>query len=292
VTPTTTTAYTITATAGANSVSDSCGVVVTVGSGGPPRIIRFSATPITISSGQISTLLWVVENADKVNITGIGDASLSGAQDLSPAQTTQYTLTATNRFGTATAQTTINVNVIAPTKIVSFTADPPVSPSAGSKVNLTCMTTGATNVMINGILFLPPNPVAVVFPLKDTTYTCIANGPNGQTDTKTVTVTIAPGPPTQPTGPTIVVKGGLTQETTYRDFILDASSSFSSLNPGPLSFLWTSHDSQSSILNPTSPTPRVQIYNNLGTYLFDVTVTDSKGLSTTVTVTVKLVFAP
>jgi hypothetical protein len=263
-----------------------------VGSGGPPRIIRFSATPITINGGQASTLLWVVENADKVNITSLGDTTINGAQDVTPAQTTEYTLVATNKFGTATAKTTINVNVITPTKVVAFTANPPVSPSPGAKVELTCQTTGATSVIINGIQFLPPNPVAVVFPLVNTTYTCVANGPNGQTDSKTVSVTIAGGGTTPPPGPTIVITGGLAQETQYRDFIIDASGSFSSTNPGPLTYLWTSHDSEAAILNPTSSTPRVQITNFLGTYLFDLTVTDSKGNSTTVTVSIKLVFAP
>jgi hypothetical protein len=294
VTPTTTTAYTLTATAGTNTTADQCGIVVTVGgTGGPPRIIRFSATPMTINSGQTSTLLWVVENADKVNVSPtVGDTTVNGSQDVSPAQTTQYTLTATNKFGTATAQATVNVNIVTPTKIVSFTADPPVSPSAGSKVNLTCQTSGATSVIINGITFLPPNPVAVVFPLVNTTYTCVANGPNGQSDTKTVTVTIAGGGTTPPPGPTIVIAGGLTQETELRDFIIDASGSFSSTNPGPLTYLWTSHDSLAAILNPTSPTPRVQINNFLGTYLFDVTVTDSKGNSAKATISIKLVFVP
>jgi hypothetical protein len=295
VTPNVTTAYTITASAGNNSVSDACGVVVTVGaSGGPPRIIRFSATPITITTGQPSTLLWVVENADKVNISPtVGDTTINGSQDVSPTQTTDYTLTATNKFGTATAKTTVNVNTTSTTKIISFTANPPVSPSPGSKVDLTCQTTGATTVTINGITFQPPNPVASVFPTVNTTYTCVANGPNGQTDTKTVTVTIqGGGGGTPPPGPTVVITGGLIQETQYRDFIIDASGSFSSTNPGPLTFLWKSHDEAAAILNPTSATPRVQIVNFLGTYLFDVTVTDSRGNSTSVTVAIKLVFTP
>jgi hypothetical protein len=111
----------------------------------------------------------------------------------------------------------------------------------------------------------------------------VATGANGQTDTKTVTVNVA-----EPPG--IVISGGLMQETSYRDFILDASASFSSANSGPLTFFWTCH--AAAISNPTVPNPRVQIPNIRGTYLFDVKVTDSKGLSTTATVAVKLVFAP
>src|SRR5206468_11954083 len=65
---------------------------------------------------------------------------------------------------------------------------PPVSPAPGTRVLLTCDTTSATTVTINGITFLPPKPTAVVFPDKDTTYTCTATGADGTTVTKTVTV--------------------------------------------------------------------------------------------------------
>ena len=53
VTPTQTTNYTITAN-GANGMTDSCAVAVTVTPGQMPRIIRFSAIPASISMG-IST---------------------------------------------------------------------------------------------------------------------------------------------------------------------------------------------------------------------------------------------
>jgi flagellar motor protein MotB len=289
VTPTQTTAYTITAVGPNNTSQDSCGVVVTVTPGGGlPRIIRFSATPATINTGQSSTLLWVVENADKVNITALGDVPINGAQDVSPAQTTTYTLTATNRAGSATATTTVTVNVIPPVRINSFTAEPAVSPSPGSRVFLTCDTTGATTVHINNILFLPPRPTAVVFPTATTTYTCVATGPSGQTDTKTVTVTVTQ--PTTPTtnNPTVVIAGGNFQETIYRDIIIDASQSFSPIGNNPLTFFWTSRQNTAVILDPDSPRPRVQLPLNAGQdHLFDVVVTDSKGNRTLVTVTIR-----
>jgi hypothetical protein len=289
VSPAQTTGYTITATGPNNSSQDQCGVVVTVGPGGGlPRIVRFSATPATINSGQTSTLLWVVENADRVSITpAIGDVTINGSRDVTPAATATYTITATNRVGSATATTTVTVNTAPPLAINSFTADPPVSPSPGTKVTLTCDTTGAANVMINGILFLPPKPTAVVFPTVDSTYTCTATGSDGRTVTKTVEVKVTQPTNPAPNNPTVVISGGNFQQTIYRDIVIDASQSFSPVGNNPLTFLWSSRNNQAAILNPTSPTPRVQLGIIGGDYLFDVTVTDSKGNQSTATVTIR-----
>jgi len=139
---------------------------------------------------------------------------------------------------------------------------------------------------INGINFIPPTVVAVVFPQTDTTYTCVATGAGGQTDTATVTVKV-----TQPTGggnppvPTIVVTGGLNQQTIYRDNILDASGSFSPQGNNPLTFFWSSPDA--AILNPNSPKPQIQLPVNEGDYRVFLTVTDSKGNSSTATIIIQ-----
>ena len=110
VSPTTGTNYTVTATGPSGSTS--CTIAVSVTPGQVPRIVRFSAIPTTINSGQTSTLLWLVENAATVSITTLGNVSMNGTQDVSPAATTTYILTATNPTGSVTAQATVNVNVI------------------------------------------------------------------------------------------------------------------------------------------------------------------------------------
>jgi hypothetical protein len=109
---------TYTLTANGPGGSDSCSIAVTVGRGDLPRIIRFSAQPTRIDSGETSTLLWLVENADTVEISGgLGMRSLAGTQDVSPAETITYVLTATNITGSVVAQATVNVNVIPPPQI-------------------------------------------------------------------------------------------------------------------------------------------------------------------------------
>src|SRR5579885_3476489 len=109
VTPTANTNYVVTAS-GPGGTTDKCSIAVTVTPGQAPRIIRFSAVPPTINSGQTSTLVWVVENATTVSISGLGNVSMDGSQDVTPSSTTTYTITATNANGTVTAQATVTVN--------------------------------------------------------------------------------------------------------------------------------------------------------------------------------------
>ncbi len=288
VTPTASTTYTITATGPSGTTS--CSVAVNVTKGELPRIIRFSAVPGTIMSGQNSTLLWVVENATKVNISPVlGDVSLGGTQDVSPAATTLYTLTATNVAGSVTATATVNVIVIEPPKIISFTATPPVSPKAGAPVVLACKTTGAVSVTMVGILFGVDNAAGgyTVYPATDTTYTCIATNQSGQTDTQTVTVKVTPPPPTPPNNnPVVVVAGGTTFTTIYRFIYPDASGSYSPIGNTPLTYHWTVRNNAAVIINADSPTPIIEFGIIGGTYQFDLTVTDSKGNSTTQLITV------
>jgi hypothetical protein len=156
-----------------------------------PRIIRFSAVPPTINGGQTSTLLWVVENADTVAITTLGNVSISGTQDVTPAATTTYILTATNRFGAVTAMATVNVNPPPPPPVItSFTATPNPSPAPGTLVTFTCVATGATSINIGGAIVYGTSGSVVIYPIVNDTSACIATNSIGQTDTKTITVVV------------------------------------------------------------------------------------------------------
>lgn len=285
VTPTQTTTYTITANAPTGGVNDTCSVVVNVTRGNLPRIIRFSAVPATINSGQSSTLLWVVENATKVNISTIGDVSLGGTQDVSPAATTTYILTATNAAGTVTAQALVNVNT--GPKITSFTATPNPSAAPGSAVVLACTATNAASINLAGTLTNGLTGTTTVRPTATTSYTCIATGQNGQTDQQTLTVNVSGGAGGG-AGPTIVIAGGNSQSTFTRFITLDASGSSSPAGNTPLSYKWVSVNDRALVLNANSPTPSIQLGVIADVYLFDLTVTDSKGNSSTATIAVRL----
>ena len=75
-----------------------------------PVINQFTATPEAISAGQTVTLSWDVSDATAVVIQpSLGDVGPSGSQQLSPATSTTYTLTATNAAGNRTGSLTVTV---------------------------------------------------------------------------------------------------------------------------------------------------------------------------------------
>ena len=109
-----TTTYVLTATNAAGSKTAS--VTVTVAgssSAGFPAINSFTTSPAAISSGGSSTLSWNVSGAAQVNISGIGAVDSVGSHAVSPAATTNYTLTATSTGGSWVTQTiTVTVGTL------------------------------------------------------------------------------------------------------------------------------------------------------------------------------------
>ncbi len=80
------------------------------GAGGePPEIISLSADPATINAGDSSTLSWQVNGATSLSISpGVGVVTGSSIE-VSPANTTEYTLTATNAHGSDSDEVTVTV---------------------------------------------------------------------------------------------------------------------------------------------------------------------------------------
>ena len=304
VTPTTSTTYTITATNAFGS--DTCNVAVQVTAGTGPRIVRFTAGPLSVPQGGTSTLVWQVENATKIDIQPtVGTVPLVGTQDVTLQQNTTYTLTASNAFGTVSAQVTVTV---IPTPkpppdpiITSFTANPATSTVPGSPVVLTCLAQNASRVVISGIGNVDASGNLTVNPQVTTTYVCVAVNSIGVTVSKNLTVPVNPGGGGGPV-PVIVVTsasatclpavspGGVTVcETVVRLLDLDLSGSSSPVGNTPLTFFTTSRNTSAVVLNPTSPKLSVQLSELFGDYLFDVVVTDSKGNKGTATIDVRYV---
>jgi hypothetical protein len=110
VTPAATTVYTLTASNSAGTATATTQVMVT---GAPtptplptptptslPVVDYFVANPPVISAGGSTTLGWNVSNATSVTIdNGVGPVSSAGTAVVSPAASTNYTLTATNAAG-------------------------------------------------------------------------------------------------------------------------------------------------------------------------------------------------
>jgi len=85
---------------------------ITVLPGGIAELVvnSFDASPGSIFKGESSTLSWNVSGATVVSIApGMGNVAVSGTRVVSPSMTTTYTLIATNRAGSASAEAEVMV---------------------------------------------------------------------------------------------------------------------------------------------------------------------------------------
>jgi peptidoglycan-associated lipoprotein len=84
-----------------------------------------SANPNTVEKGQSTTLSWETSNATDVSIDGVGAVQPSGSQQVTPADSTTYTLTAKGAGGsqTATARVTVTMPPPPPTPAPSPTEE-------------------------------------------------------------------------------------------------------------------------------------------------------------------------
>ena len=294
VTPAETTTYTITAQGAAGTPAATCTVTVTVMERGEaPRIVTFTANPMTILAGDSSTLSWNVENADTINITPtVGTVSATGTRSVTPPSTTMYTLTATNRFGTSTAQVTITVNprpvtppVNNPT-LASCAATPATITTTGGTASISWTQTNATGVTVTNFAgTVPLNGPITVAPTQTTTYVITATGAQGTTAATcsvTVTVSIPTGPP-----PIAIIAGPAVIDTIYRQLELDARGSVEASGGGPLTYLWEPLQTGASVLDQGQPVTRIQIAGGWGDYPIRLTVRNAAGQSATTLVTVR-----
>jgi hypothetical protein len=74
-----------------------------------PKIDSLTATPSTLQAGQTSVLQWSAEFATSLDIAGVGEVT-GGNVAVAPAQTTTYTLTASNVTGSVSKSVTVIVN--------------------------------------------------------------------------------------------------------------------------------------------------------------------------------------
>ncbi len=288
VRPEQTTAYTLIARSRFGEAT--AATVVNVQMGNRPVIAQFSANPTTIVEGDSSTLTWRVEGSDNITISGLGKVDASGSGKVTPPVTTTYTLTAVNQFGTSTMQAT--VEVLPRVRIITFTAVPATINAPGQPVTFTWQAENCLYVFIDGGIGTRPctGSLTNAGPIATQTYTMTAIG-RGSSASAAATVTLVkPDNPVQPKPPVIVISQSEIV-TSFRDVLLNASGS-QDPNGGQLTFSWRSVDNKGDVLNPTSATPTVRLRDiNYGDFLFEVTVTNSAGLSAKATVRVILVLA-
>jgi hypothetical protein len=277
VSPSQTTTYTLTARNQFGEVSTNVTVRVTPPQA--PRILRFAATPMEILPGESSTLIWEVDNATEVTIAGLGRVDLRGSSAVSPSDTATYTLTATNAQGQVTAQAV--VTVAKPVRILDFVAEPSRI-RGGDPVTLKWQTENALEVYITGVGKVPANGSIVVKPLATTSYTLLAYGRRTQA-TAFVLVKVGDGPANRPP----VADAGPDFVTMEPETRLDGSKSYDP-DGDPITFAWrVAGPRQAEIQNANTPNPVVRFLQGFGDYVFELTVTDPWGLTSTDTVRIR-----
>ncbi|MGD0820289.1 MAG: PKD domain-containing protein [Desulfomonilia bacterium] len=106
VSPAETTTYAITVQGPGGTATASASVTVLH----KPAVI-IAASPDTIDAGETATLTWTSTNADSASLDqGIGAVEVNGSLQVSPSETTTYTITATSPGGIATASVPVGVN--------------------------------------------------------------------------------------------------------------------------------------------------------------------------------------
>jgi hypothetical protein len=156
----------------------------------PPQIMSFTAANNKIGAGSSTMLTWsIVGPVDTVIITpGVGDVTGQSSVTVMPAQTTTYTLVATNSAGSASAQAV--VTVVYPPVITEFKANPTVV-KPGQETTLSWSINGEVDS-----LTITPNVGDVIgqssvtfMPGETLVYTLTATNVGGQ-DTAQVSVAV------------------------------------------------------------------------------------------------------
>ena len=157
------------------------------------KIVRFSASPQTVPSGEPVTVVWEVQNATEVEISGIGKVdATSGTSTVSLSETTTFTLTARNPKREVSQSVVVTVLTPQP-RIRQFTATP-MTVAKGETVTLVWETEDADRVTIDAIGSVAPNGAATVTVNEATTYVLRAENDYGEVSaTVAVSVTEPPG---------------------------------------------------------------------------------------------------
>jgi hypothetical protein len=232
-----------------------------------------------------------VENADSVDISGLGNVANTGSRQVSPNETSTFVLTARNRSGLVQAEAPITVTVPPPDggpepgpapTLVSCVANPTTSPAPGAAVQINYVSANANQVVFSpAVAGAGLSGPVTVNPTQTTTYQITAQGTEGRTATCTVTVAVTPGPE-----PEVIIVGGQFVETLVRELVLDASPS-TDPSGGQLTFRWEPLGTGASVLDPGQARTRVQLGGPFGDYVFRVTATNALGQSSSGTITVR-----
>ncbi len=103
-----------------------------------------TADPLAIELGQTVVLNWRTTNATTVTIDGIGQVNVNGTQSVSPANSTNFHLTAKGEGGSTEANVRVTVRAAAP---------PPVGNTTVSDANAEAVSDAAFHAAVQDVFF-------------------------------------------------------------------------------------------------------------------------------------------
>ena len=160
--------------------------------------VDINAAPVTIDSGESTSLTWQTTNASNCIISsGIGSVAATGTRSVSPIVTTTYTLSCAQTGSPANIKSdsvTVTVRGTGCT-VNSFNASPS-SIDSGDSSTLTWSVSSASGCSISGVASgLPAAGNRTVSPTSTTTYTLTCNATSGGTCAGQTTVNVGAPPP-------------------------------------------------------------------------------------------------
>ncbi len=167
VSPTTLGANTYTLTVSGPGGATTATAAVTVVAA--PQITSFLTDKSLLSSGQSAQLTAVFSGGTGVVTPGNFSITSGTPLAVSPSASTTYTLTVNNSLG-AQATSTLNVGVVAPAQLTSFTADQNQL-WLGQNTQLRAVFAGGTGVVAPGNLAITSGAALPISPTANTTYT-------------------------------------------------------------------------------------------------------------------------
>lgn len=153
-----------------------------------PEIVVFDVAREVIQKGEVTTLRWQVEGANKVDISGIGAVNNEGQAEISPSADTTYELVATNSVN-VTQKKQIHLKVVQPEpEILAFTITPETLVKGASAV-LSWNSAHAQIASINGRAVEVKGRMEVN-PSATTTFELVVANSDGKKSQKTITLTV------------------------------------------------------------------------------------------------------
>jgi len=111
-----------------SATAPSLGAIEPAGTVTPVPTVNLSASPTSITAGQNSTLSWTSANASSCSAAWTPSTATIGSQTVSPASTSNYTITCSGSGGSASANASVTVTAAAPNFTTNITAGMTINP--------------------------------------------------------------------------------------------------------------------------------------------------------------------